>query len=92
MSNGGGGIGKECGDSGRCTTDESSDHLYLSLESFVFHKILDGKFDPNPKSVFFWAHTLLQLNYNFSKLGHPFFFMGLQCKMDSGYGATKPQP
>ena len=33
-----------------------------------------------------------QQKHNFSELGHPYFFTGLQCKMDSGYGSTKPQP
>ena len=33
-----------------------------------------------------------QQNHNFSKPCYPYFVMGLQCKMDSGYRATKPQP
>ena len=52
VSNGGGGSGKGCRDSGRGTTDESLDHPHLNLESSVFQKFSDGKFDPNPKSVF----------------------------------------
>ena len=52
VSNGGGGSGKGCGDSGRGTTDESSDHPYLNLESSVFQKISDENFYQNPKSVF----------------------------------------
>ena len=51
-SNGDSGSDKGCGDSGRGTTDESSDHPCLNLESSVFQKILDGNFDPNLKSVF----------------------------------------
>ena len=44
--NGGGDSGKGCGDSGRGTTDESLDHPSPNLESSVFQKISDGKFDP----------------------------------------------
>ena len=55
VSNGGDGSGKGCSDSGRGTTDESLDHPYLNLESSIFQKILDGKFDPNPKSIFIFG-------------------------------------